>query len=466
MTARPPTRRLVDVLKQNSKRTLERHATELAAAASSLYAEDIQTRFLRNQFLINPKALQLLRNDDLLTRWHVFGLYKPPFCPMRKRDASDNYHHVSVESFVESALHSKSIYPLLRRTLSPAEVQVRVLYNLDAFASGPVLVSLSNHYRFATSLATTTMEYDVLVSGHLPVHATGNHTKMDMRLLFPSVASGSDCSSAQTSSNRNAGATTETDSTGSAGVSSEAYYEVKENGYYSVHPVSLLNVVVRAPPTSQPPALERFAREQLGTCVVGDPLVVGELMQLREYSQASSRSHGLKSQSGGVDSRTSGAEGAFSKATIDEVDKAATRDAAAHAAAVKLAANPHIVSMRGDCDFPRVFMHLREVRVDTSAEQLHLSTTVDNEVATNSSANSGAYGGGGAGGHVAFSFPLNSGASPLTQQQQDTFAQNQGIELHCRKCFNGLVQKQLSSSVKSRRIGLLDGTWTPQTEYL
>lgn len=442
MTSRPPTRRLVDVLRQNRPETLQRHATDLAAAASSLHAEAIQTRFLRNQFLINPKALCLLSNEDLLTRWHVFGLYKPPFCPMRKSAAQDNYHHVSVESFVEAALRSKSIYPTLRRVLSPSEVQVRVLHNLDSFASGPVLVALSNHFQFATSLATTTMEYDVLVSGHLPVHATGNQTAIPTAHLFPSAAS-------LEGGKQEAAATTTTTTT------TQAHYQVKENGYYSVHPVSLLNVVIKAPPTSQPPTLERFVREQLGSSVLGDPLVMGELMQLQAYDQAAQ-----KRQSGKAEESNTTAS-----SDVGDKGKKTASDAAAHAAAVKLAANPHIVSMRGDCDFPRVFMHLREVRVDTSNEKPF----------TSSAGHGGAEAAGGqeASG-MAFNFPLG-GPSPSSfsahQQQQQgqqfaDFSQKLGIELHCRKCFDGLVQKHLSASVKARRIGLLDGTWTPQAEFL
>ncbi|KPI88851.1 hypothetical protein ABL78_2045 [Leptomonas seymouri] len=416
MTNRPPTRRLVDVLRQNSKQTLERHAAELAAVTSSLEAEAIQTRFLRNQFLINPKSLHLFANEELLSRWHVFGLYKPPFCPMRRGAAGDNFHHVSVESFVESALRSKSIYPVLRSVLTPAETQVCVLYNLDTFASGPVLVSLSKRYQFATSLATATMEYDVLVSGHLPVHATGNHTAVDVHELFP-CASHSCAPSSEGSLSQG-----RIDAKTGALASTEAYYEVKANGYYSVHPVSLLNFVIRSPPTSHPPALERFAREQLGTCVIGDPLVMGELMQLRAYEQPFSRN------SDATTVRSSSRS--FVQAPAAH-GRPLSGDTAAHAAAMRLAANPHIVSMRGDCDFPRVFVHLRELRVDTSGER---SATLP--------------------------------GIPAQEQQQAEVAPKQGIELHCRKCFDGLVQKQLTASFKSRRIGLLDGTWTPSTEFL
>lgn len=450
MTSRPPTKRLVDVLRQNSKQTLDKHAADLAAAASSLHAEAIQTRFLRNQFLINPKSLHLMSNEELLTRWHVFGLYKPAFCPMRKSDAQDNFHHVSVESFVESALRSKAIYPTLRRVLTPADMQVRVLYNLDAFASGPVLVSLSKHYQFATSLSTTTMEYDVLVSGHLPLHATGNHTKIEVQHLFPAAAhrapaKGSTATDAASSDSS------------AAKTATEAYYEVKENGYYSVHPVSLLNVVVKAAPTSHPPALERFAREQLGSCVIGDPLVMGELMQLREYAQFSNRAQGAD------DNSTKGPLNSKGKWTSSEGDVAKSGDAAAHAAAVKLAANPHLVSMRGDCDFPRVFMHLRELRVDTSGEMPYPTRGA---MPPSQPGEDRSVGGGAAAASLSYNFPLGALSTPQQQQQQDAFAQKQGIELHCRKCFDGLVQKQLTTSFKARRIGLLDGTWTPQAEYL
>ncbi|KAK7196367.1 hypothetical protein NESM_000573300 [Novymonas esmeraldas] len=423
MTSRLPSRRLVDVLRQNSPKTLDRHAAQLAAAASSLPAEAIQTRFLRNQFLVNPKAVQLLFTEEQLTRWHVFGVYKPPFCPMRRADGADNYHSVSVESFVQSALQSRDIYPVLKRVLKPSEVRVRVLYNLDTFASGPVLISVSDVHRYATSLQTTTMQYDVLVAGHLPVHGTGNHTAIDVADLFP----GADAPAAEHAA------------------STAAHYEVKENAYYSVHPVSLLNVVIRGPPTSRPPALERLVRERLGTSVIGDPLVVGELMHLR--------------------ASTAGAAGTVAG------DTRAASDSAAHAAAVKLAANPHIVSRRGDIDFPRVFMHLREIHVDTSAETP--SGIADGDAAQAASppmAHSSA----------ALLFNMHhhhhqqhqqqhhgsSDESAASWSQHAAFAKAQGIQLHCRKCFHSLLQKQLSASVRSRRMGILDGTWTPQTEHL
>ncbi|GET90051.1 hypothetical protein, conserved [Leishmania tarentolae] len=439
MTSRQPTRRLVDVLKQNSKKVLDRHAAQLAAAASSLPAEAIQTRFLRNQFLINPKSLQLLSTEEQLARWHVFGVYKPPFCPMRRAEAAENYHNVSVESFVESALHSKDIYPVLKRVLKPSEVHVRVLYNLDSFASGPVLVSVSDVHRYATSLQTTTMEYDVIVGGHLPVHGTGNQSVIDMAHLFPGAS--------PPLPSRDDGA----DAEKASAVVPQAHYEVKENGYYSVHPVSLLHIVIRSPPTSQPPMLERFAREHLGTCVIGDPLVVGELMQLRSNPAA------LSSHTSASPTKKSSHSGQGSGAASDNARSGSTRDPAAHAAAMKLAANPHIVLRRGDCDFPRVFMHLREVRIDTAAET-HRTTSEGIYAQDSLSMPHGAT--------VALAGSHHSGEALSEDMQSQQFSQARGIQVHCRKCFNGLLQKQLNVSCKSRRVGLLDGTWTPQAEYL
>ncbi|KAG5474372.1 hypothetical protein LSCM1_03152 [Leishmania martiniquensis] len=439
MTSRQPTRRLVDVLKQNSKKTLDRHAAQLAAAAASLPAEAIRTRFLRNQFLINPKAMQLLSTEEQLTRWQVFGVYKPPFCPMRRADAVDNYHNVSVESFVESALASKEVYPVLKRVLKPSEMRVRVLYSIDTFASGPVLVSVSDAHRYATSLQTTTMEYDLLVGGHLPVHGTGNHTAVDVAQLFPGVSV----------SSRGSEAGTAAESAGE--VVPEAHYVVKRNGYYSVHPVSLLHIVIQSPPTSRPPSLERFAREHLGTCVIGDPLVMGELMQLRA-SPAASRPHTSISAA-----QKSGRSAGKKEGAAKDASGESKRDPAAHAAAMKLAANPHIVSWRGDCDFPRVFAHLREVRIDTSAEIP--SSSPEGDLARNAPWKP--YGSPTittVSGHSRTPAPAPTHAEPVAQVQP--------IQVHCRKCFDGLLQKQLHASLKFRRIGLLDGTWTPQTEYL
>ncbi|AYU80290.1 hypothetical protein, conserved [Leishmania donovani] len=439
MTSRHPTRRLVDVLKQNSRKTLDRHAAQLAAAASSLPAEAIQTRFLRNQFLINPKSLQLLSTEEQLTRWHVFGVYKPPFCPMRRVEAADNYHNVSVESFVESALQSKDVYPVLKRVLKPSEVRVRVLYNLDSFASGPVLISVSDAHRYATSLQTTSMEYDLLVGGHLPVHGTGNHTVIDVAQLFPGAS--------VPLSSSGVGA----DAEKASAVVPQAHYEVKENGYYSVHPVSLLHIVIRSPPTSQPPMLERFAREQLGTCVIGDPLVMGELMQLRANPAAPSSRISASSTKESSDSAQK------CRGDAEDGCSGSKRDPAAQAAAMRLAANPHIVPWRGDCDFPRVFMHLREVRIDTSAE----TPSSVPECAYAQDSHSMLHGA-----TMAFMGSHHSGSASREQMHAQQFAPSQEIQVHCRKCFDGLLQKQLNASFKSRRMGLLDGTWTPQTEYL
>ncbi|RNF26706.1 uncharacterized protein Tco025E_01031 [Trypanosoma conorhini] len=363
MTSKAPSRRLTDILRSNSKETLLRNAAELARVSASVPADDLQTRFLRNMRLISPKSLRLLCEDAVLSRWFTFAVYKPPFCPMRRAEADGNYHRVSVESFVEAALRSRAVQPVLQRELRPAEVRVRVINDVDVYASGPVVVSVADRHAFATSLQDVTMRYDVIVAGHLPLTEP---RAVEAGSLF-ALPRGDGCRDLR------------------AAPSCVCTHQVRRNAYYSVHPVSLLEFTITAPPTPLPPRLEAFVREHLGSFVLGDPDAPAPAGKMRRPARTPPRS----------------------------------TTAAADASQAAAKASWNVAAMHGDCDFPRVFTHLREVSINADVADA-------------------------AGGVAA----------------------KKSIEFHCRKCFEPILQRERVYSLKGRRIGLLDGSWTPEAEFL
>lgn len=304
----------------NSPTTLRKQAADLAALSSLIPPEAVETRFLRNSFLINPKSLCILPCDEpnALDRYHVFAVYKPPFCPMRRSQAHENHHKVSVESFVQATLSAEAILPTIRRTLAPSDVKVRVLNDLQSFASGPVLVSLADRHPFARSLRRFTMEYDVLVAGHLPLAGL---QEIQPWHLFPNFA-------------KPTGEEELSSSGGHATAECTCSYQVRQNAYYSVHPVSLLSVSITSPPTSHPPEIDAFVREHLETGVIGDPYTIGDFVQR-------------------VTGRSSKREVKDPKELPSKYMKRAADDTSLVGSSV--------VAMRGDCDFPRVFTHLSAV---------------------------------------------------------------------------------------------------------
>nr|CCC90730.1 unnamed protein product [Trypanosoma congolense IL3000] len=356
MTARTPSRRLTDVLRSNSKESLLRNATDLARVSASLNPEEIQTRFMRNKLLISPKSLQLLYDATIFSRWCAFAVYKPPFCPMRREESRSNFHRVSVESFVEAALRSRDIHPMIQREIPPQDIKIRVVNDVDEVASGPVVVTVADRHHFTRSLEGFTMRYDVLVAGHLPLTEPRTVTAEN---LFPSLRSGDgDCAPPAGKTGTAAGG---------ASALCACTYQVKRNAYYSVHPVSLVEIAISSPPFPLPPRIELFVREHLGTFVIGDPAA---------NTVAADGSQAAKSSWG-------------------------------------------VIAMRGDCDFPRVFTHLREVLINTDLT--------------------------GATGDVTVHKP---------------------ISFHCRNCFEPVLQRERIYSLKQRRVALLDGSWTPEAEFL
>ncbi|EPY34051.1 hypothetical protein AGDE_08041 [Angomonas deanei] len=360
-----PGSKLIDVLHLNSKETLERHSRELAEVASHIPADLIQTRFLRNNFLISPKSLFLLHQTPRtnytnvnFTKWNLFGIYKPPFCPMKAAEAGDNYHKVSVESFLQASLQSAALGDLMNKKFAPGcthPPKIRVLNSISKFGSGPVLVSVSDEHSFSTSLEPMQQTYEVLVYGHLPVD--GKHD-IAVEDLFhpPSDDNGS-----------------EPKPTLKVLSSTKCSYEVKSNVYYAVHAVSLVEIHVHSPPTASPPFIESFVYRHLHTFVVGDPQTMGDVL--------------AKQGSGADSSDTPTVKG---------------------------------LAMRGDLDFPRVFNHLREVTLT---------------------------------------------AEERDDRNQPTGAKTE-IKFECKKCFDSVLEKKLLHTLKKKKMKILDGSWTPESEFI
>lgn len=83
---------------------------------------------------------------------------------------------------------------------------------------------------------------------------------------------------------------------------------IQTHGFYGMHPVTLLRISIFNPSTSVAPSIESFVHNVTGSFVIGDPMAMG----------------------------ASGCSKAFGD-------------------------NPYLKRLRGDKDFPRVFVHLRKV---------------------------------------------------------------------------------------------------------
>lgn len=429
MTFRPPNQRISDILRQNSKATLERHAAELVSAAASLPPEATQTRFLRNCFLINPKSVRMMAIgnhhnsvEESLTRWGVFAFYKPPFCPMRREEGVDNYHKVSVESFVAAALRSRAIAPVLHRTLSPSEIRVRVLYNLATYASGPIVVSVSDRFDFTTSLVPFSMAYDVLVAGHLPKQGV---QEIPTERLFP------------LSSTSSPGQETLQQQQQQRHRRCRCTYEVVENAYYAVHPVSLLHVKVVSPPTAKPPEIDAYVRDNLGTSVLGDPYGMDRVLAAPFHRLGDGKR--TKDAASLGDATSTSPHSSSSSSTLPPITRAYFQ---ASSSGHPLLQNA--VGLQGDTDFPRVFTHLREVNVDAGYSAS-------------------------APGATPYSFPsvaegMGPGAS--TEDGDGEAGRPNVINYHCNKCFEPHISPTRLFSLRHQRLRLLDGAWMPESEFL
>lgn len=350
---RGPPQRLVDVLKKNRPEVLRSHAQNLAALQTALSASAVETRFRQNTVLISPKALHLLHAADNLRKYGVFAIYKPPFCPMKRQEANRNYHKVSVESFLSAALSSRDILPVIRETLRPSEMNVRVLYSLADEASGPVVASLHDKFNFSHSTNALTFHYQMLVAGHLSLSEEMQQLQSDgLHVLFPE-------------------STTEKLSSSSASCS------VLSTGFYAHHAVSLVNVRVASPPSALPPALGEFTKRVLGTFIIGDPAMLS---------------------------------------THPPIPL------------------PKGFSLRGDCDFPRVFVHLREVEVNTDLD----GAAAKDRGSTSSSSTS----------------------------EGDRGQATEKITFSCNNCLEPIVQTKQVFGLKGISMNIRDGSWTPMSELV
>lgn len=379
-----PPYRLVDVLKKNRPEVLKRHAEQLAVLHTALPPEVMQTRFRQNSVLVSPKSLHLLVQPEVLQRWGVFGVYKPPFCPMKRMDAHQNYHHVSVESFVSAALSSRDVLTNIRHALR-GPMKVRVLYSLATECSGPVLVSLKEDLPLAHSMRHVHLSYQLLVAGHLTIDATETTKPVEPRLLSALYPKSSLSSSSCFSS-----------SSFQAPPSPSVTYRIARNGYYAHHPVSLVEIEIRSPSSPSPPSLGAFVAAACGSFIIGDPTGL-----LQYENNAKNR---LKQRS-------------TSSLPHDP--------------------NNHF-TLRGDCDFPRVFAHLQQVQCDT--------------------------------GLVSSPSP-SSKAEPFNSEKMSGISAHSDKDLHemsfhCTNCFEPIFQPKPVYGLKGITMNIRDGSWSPMSEML
>lgn len=252
-------RRLVDLLKQTTPDSQKKEVETKSKIEHFLQESGCDTRFLTNRFVIAPKSMALLDEDDgtgqALQTHKMFAVYKPPFCPMRREDAIENFHKVSVEGFVDHALCSQKVLPVIRgmqqlKKTSPdaketPPLTVRVLNELELYSSGPVVIAM-NQPSFVGSLRGAELGYDVLVYDHL-LRAKRQTQPIPMDMLY--------------SDEELVGSMPET----------RAESQLVADGYYGPHPASLMRVTIFSPPSARPPALNAYAEQLLGTFIVGDP---------------------------------------------------------------------------------------------------------------------------------------------------------------------------------------------------
>ena len=247
-SATPGSRRLVDILKQTSTATLEKQSNEKSKLEQFMEETGCDTRFLMNRFVIEPKALCLLDEPVNLSKYKLFAIYKPPFCPMRRAEAAENFHKVSVEGFIDHALASQKVLPVVRdvkKKNAEGSITVRIQNDLELYCSGPVVVALDQHSYFA-SLRGAVFTYEVMVYGEL-MRQQRRDQDVPINLLYGESAL----------------VTTMPDT--------RAVSTFIGGGYYGAHPASHMKLVVQSPPTAKPPNLRAYAEKILESFVIGDP---------------------------------------------------------------------------------------------------------------------------------------------------------------------------------------------------
>lgn len=397
-----PPYRLVDVLKKNRPEVLKRHAEQLAVLHTALPPEVMQTRFRQNSVLISPKSLHLLVQPEALRRWGIFAVYKPPFCPMKRSEAHHNFHRVSVESFVSAALSSRDVLRHVRGTLK-GPMKVRILYSLATECSGPVVISLKDDLPLAHSMRHVHLAYQLLVAGHLPVENASSSIPFDPHLtsaLYPSLAP---CSTSSARGNTSAFGTYSASFSSFSPSSPSVTYRVARNGYYAHHPVSLVELEIRSPPSASPPSLSAFVAAACRSFIIGDP---SGLLQYENEAK-----EGRREKEG----RTGGT-GAFGCSR----------------------GNSNSFVLRGDCDFPRVFAHLQQVACATGL----LSSPTASP------------------GQPSFSGENMGEDSNASQEDLHT------IRFQCGNCFEPIFQPKPVYGLKGISMNIRDGSWSPMSEML
>lgn len=422
MTTRLPSRKIADLFNRTSKVSEARDRSHAQRAAEQLHATELQTRFMRNHFLIDPKSLHLVVDHDKLRRHRCFAVYKPAFCPVRRVDAMDNYHRVSVESYITAALSSVDLQPTVRElaenaarrsqslrdlaepmtssssSTSPSVVDtgldVRVLNHLDTYYSGVLLVSLAHEGPHCPrNIHRSVMHYDVLTFGH--EDALMKEESIPIEQLFPFL-------SAEV---REAAAADPVRPM-------RCTMHCEQIGYYAVHAVSLLRISVYYPVTARSPLIPSFLSQFKGKFVVGDLNAFGD-------------------GSGGDETRTA-ASGVSTSPAATAAETKKGPSTAVYATGGRKAVSPRANSLRGDCDFPRLFVHLRSVGIEAETVLAQPS-------------------------------PLQ----PETQQQQQSSSSSSSgapikmVEFHCKQCFEPLIHPDQSMSLKRQRIQIVDGSWSP-----
>jgi hypothetical protein len=317
-------RKLIDVLKQTSPEYLKKGTTQAKRAMREILGEDLQTRFMRNHFLVDPKSLQLMVDHDKVNLYRTFAVFKPAFCPMRRAQADENYHRVSIESFVGAAMKSTELVPILKKihdedvavvssapaelstqrhssSASPSEpegaavpssLKIRVLNDLPLMYSGPIVIALQGGPGRPSSLRRGAVHYDVLIYGHDSAPQHSEEDTVEPHLLFPDLKQKVlDAAKAH------------------AEFPLRCTSKVDRIGYYAMHPVTLLRVSIFHPVAATAPDLVHYVTNHRNTFVVGDAAATdGGEHQKRRFNYGS--------------------------------------------------------ALRGDFDLPRLFVHSRSVSVD------------------------------------------------------------------------------------------------------
>ena len=173
----------------------------------TLDIDGITSRYRRNELLVDPRSFHLMTDFDTLRKYKLFGVYKPPFAPMRRTESYENYHRVSAESYISAALKSRdmeTVVAVLKRGEDPSApyrapssfdtrtstsssssasasaadaaaggadgLQIRVVNDLPAEAAGPLLVHINDANTYVHN-DFTRYHFEALVHGHVSLRS-------------------------------------------------------------------------------------------------------------------------------------------------------------------------------------------------------------------------------------------------------------------------------------------------------